>query len=519
MNDSTNTTMSTNGGNSPFDSGDNSWMLTSTVLVLLMTPALAFFYGGMVDRKNILNQLFLSFICMGIVTVQWVLIGFSFAFGPPVSEGFGSFGWSVLRFGEVENINYSPTYSLLTFCMFQCTFAIITPALISGSIVGRMKMIPYMIFIFIWATICYDPMAHWVWGSNGWLKTLGTLDFAGGTVVHILSGVSGITASIILGKRHDYDPYSTSAHNLPFTILGTCLLWVGWNGFNGGSAGSASDLAAIAVVNTNTAAASALVTWVVIDAIRGHISISGACTGSIVGLVAITPACGYVQPGWALLIGIIGSIIVYCMLLLKRYMRFDDTLDVAIVHGCGGISGAFMTGLFAQQWVNPSGGANGAFYGHPIQLWYQIAGILTAIGFAAACTAGILLPLHFTIGIRLAREDELTGLDLAAHGENWEAAATRAAADLVQEMRQQQEQSGNGIDYAHDNGTFELSYKPSDSSVKPITIKYAALGSLPRIMPTLNFKENRNQQETAIQVGRDRNGSTVTDNEFQTMQF
>ncbi|CAF4773450.1 unnamed protein product [Rotaria sp. Silwood1] len=491
MNDSTNIATATNGYINPFDTGDNSWMLTSTVLVLLMTPALAFFYGGMVDRKNILNQLFLSFICMGIITVQWVLIGFSFAFGPPVSKGFGSFGWSVLRFGEVENIDYSPTYSLLTFCMYQCTFAIITPALISGSIVGRMKMIPYMIFIFIWTTVCYDPMAHWVWGSNGWLKTLGTLDFAGGTVVHILSGVSGFTASIILGKRHDYDPYSTSAHNLPFTILGTCLLWVGWNGFNGGSAGSASDVAAMAVVNTNTAAASALVTWVVIDAIRGHISISGACTGSIVGLVSVTPACGFVQPGWALLIGIIGAAIVYCLLLLKRYMRFDDTLDVAIVHGCGGISGAFMTGLFAEKWVNSSGGANGAFYGHPIQLWYQIAGILTAIGFASVCTAGILLPLHFTIGIRLAHDDELTGLDIAAHGEKWEAAANRAAADLVQQMREKQEQDGNGVDYENDNGTFELSYKPANADAKPITIQYSALSALPPI----NF---RNFSEDAL---------------------
>ncbi|CAF4695005.1 unnamed protein product [Rotaria socialis] len=304
MNNSMNTTMSTNGNSPIYDSGDNAWMLTATTLVLLMTPALAFFYGGMVDRKNVLNQLFLSFICMGIVIVQWVLLGFSFAFGPPVSEGFGSFDWAVLRFGEIQNSYYSPTYPLLTFC------------------------------------------------------------------------VSGLVASTILGKRHDYDPRSTTAHNLPFTILGTCLLWVGWNGFNAGSANAASGIAALALVNTNVAAASALVTWVVIDAARGHIAVSGACTGSIVDLVAITPACGFVQPGWGLLIGIIGAIIVCCLLLLKRYMRFDDTLDVAVVHG--GISGAFMTGLFAQKMVNP-GGADGAFYGHTAQLWYQIAAILTAV--------------------------------------------------------------------------------------------------------------------------------------------
>ena len=221
------------------DTGDNAWMMTSTVLVLLMTPALAFFYGGLVDHKNVLNQLFLSFVCMGIVFTQWILIGFSFAFGPPVSAGFGSFDWAVLRFGEADNTIYTPTYPLLTYAAYQGTFAIITAALISGAIVGRMKLVPYMIFIVIWTTVCYDPMAHWVWGSNGWLKGLGTLDFAGGTVVHILSGVSGLVASIILGKRHDYDPKSTAAHNLPFTILGTSLLWVGWSGFNGGSANGA----------------------------------------------------------------------------------------------------------------------------------------------------------------------------------------------------------------------------------------------------------------------------------------
>ncbi|CAF0848433.1 unnamed protein product [Adineta steineri] len=452
---------------SPYDTGDNAWMMTSTALVLLMTPALAFFYGGLVEHKNILNQLFLSFICMGIVFVQWVLFGFSFAFGPPVSPGFGSFDWAVLRFGELYNPNYSPTYPLLTYCAYQGTFAVITPALISGAIVGRMKIIPYMIFIFIWSTVCYDPMAHWVWGDNGWLKHLGTLDFAGGTVVHILSGVSGLVASIILGKRHDYDRHSTTPHNLPFTILGTCLLWVGWSGFNAGSANSASGLAALALINTHVAAAAGLMTWVVIDAIRGHISISGACVGPIVGLVAITPACGFVQPGWAILIGVIGTGIVYGLLLLKKYMHIDDTLDVAIVHGCGGISGAFMTGLFAQKWVNESGGADGAFYGNPVQLWYQIAGILTAIGFAAACTAGILLPLHLIMGIRLAKEDEMIGLDATAHGESWEVATSRAFSTLVREIL---DEHNNNKQEIQENGTFSLQYTAANQPRKSIAI-------------------------------------------------
>ncbi|CAF0848507.1 unnamed protein product [Adineta steineri] len=459
--------MNSTNGNS-YDSGDNAWMMTSTVLVLLMTPALAFFYGGLVERKNILNQLFLSFVCMGIVFVQWVLFGFSFAFGPPVSAGFGSFDWAVLRFGELYNPNYSPTYPLLTYCAYQGTFAVITPALISGAIVGRMKIIPYMIFIFIWSTVCYDPMAHWVWGDNGWLKHLGTLDFAGGTVVHILSGVSGLVASIILGKRHDYDAHSTTAHNLPFTILGTCLLWVGWSGFNAGSANAASGLASLALINTHVAAAAGLITWVVIDAIHGHISISGACVGPIAGLVAITPACGFVQPGWAILIAIITTCIVHSLLLLKRFMRFDDTLDVALIHGCGGISGAFMTGLFSQKWVNEISGGDGAFYGRPIQLWYQIAGILTAIGFAATCTAGILLPLHLIMGIRLAKEDEVVGLDVAAHGESWEMVASRAVSSLITKIIE--EQAANQGLPPEQIGTFELQYTPVNGKKNLITI-------------------------------------------------
>ncbi|CAF0817753.1 unnamed protein product [Adineta steineri] len=357
-----------------FDSGDNAWMMVSTAFVLMMTPALAFFYGGLVDRKNILNQLFLSFVCMGIVFVQWILFGFSFAFGSPVSAGFGSFADSALRFGQRLDDFYSPSYPLLTYAAYQGTFAIITPALISGAIVGRMKVIPYMIFIVIWTTCCYDPLAHWVWGSNGWLKHLGTLDFAGGTVVHISSGVSGYVASAILGKRVDYKPHASNAHNIPFTVLGTCLLWVGWTGFNAGSANIASGLASLALVNTYVAAAAGLVTWVVIDAIRGQVSVSGACIGPVVGLVGITPACGFVQPGWALLFGIIPTIIIYFLLLYKHHSIFDDTLDVAVVHGCG---------------------------------------------FASVCTAGILLPLKYTIGIRLSPDEELRGLDWIAHGEKW----------------------------------------------------------------------------------------------------
>ncbi|CAF3545690.1 unnamed protein product, partial [Rotaria sordida] len=335
----------------------------------------------------------------------------------------GSFSDAALRFnGDRHDPIYCPTFPLLTYAAYQGTFAIVTAAIISGSIVGRVRLIPYIIFIFVWTTVCYDPMAHWVWGVNGWLRTLGTLDFAGGTVVHILSGVSGIVAAAIIGKRHDYHEEKNIAHNLPLTVLGAGLLWVGWLGFNSGSAISANALAALALVNTIAAAASGLVTWVILDLIRGRVSISGACCGPLIGLVAITPASGFVEPGWALLFGIIATVIIYFAILYKHNIGIDDTLDVGIMHGGGGIIGAFMTGLFSQRSVNTITGADGAFYGNPKQLWYQIAGILTAIGFSAACTIGILLPLHWTIGIRISVQDEIAGLDWAVHGERWEIA-------------------------------------------------------------------------------------------------
>ncbi|CAF1451235.1 unnamed protein product [Rotaria sp. Silwood1] len=488
------------------DTGDNSWMMISTALVLLMTPAVAFFYGGLVDRKNVLNQLFLSFICMGIVFLQWVLFGFSFAFGPPISAGFGSFRWAMLRFGEYDNTIYSPTYPLLTFAAYHGAFAIITPALISGAIVGRMKLVPYMIFIFLWTTICYDPMANWVWGTKGWLKHLGTLDFAGGTVVHILSGVSGFVAAGILGKRSDYDPHSTVDHNLPFTLLGTCLLWVGWSGFNGGSANGADGLAALALVNTHAAAATGLVTWVVLDAIRGHISISGACIGPIVGLVGVTPACGFVQPGWAILMASITASLVYFLLLNKHRMFFDDALDVAIVHGCGGIIGAVLTGLFPEKWVNSRDGVDGAFYGRPIQLWYQIAGVLTAIAFASVCTAGILYPLDWMMGIRLAKEDELQGLDLTAHGESWQVTASRTVSDLVRKIL---DEEGVSKEEAEDAGTLELHYNPKNPNKKPFKIPL-----FKRIM-SRNFQSNIDSI-SSNEIEQNHNTAKLDDDETHT---
>ncbi|CAF1347800.1 unnamed protein product [Rotaria magnacalcarata] len=397
-----------------------------------MTPALACFYGGLVENKNFLNQLFLSIVCMAIIPVQWCLFGYSFTFGPGNSV-FGSFDYSAGRKLGLVSLNGETADQVnplsvpsLAFSAFQCSFAIITPALISGAVVGRMKLIPYMLFIFLWATFCYDPLARWTFYNLGWLRQMGVVDFAGGLVVHISSGISGLVAALILGSRAQFDPdvLNTGQTNIPFTIVGTGLLWVGWMGFNGGSAFEASGIAALAIVNSNVAAASSMTIWIILDMIHGKlrgqhnvfVSIPGVCSATVVGLVAITPCAGYVQPGYAVLIGACGGFIVNLFLAgKKRFFHVDDTLDVFSCHGLGGFIGTVMTGLFTQTDVN-SAVANGAFYGNPIQLGYQLVGIVVVASFSAACTAAILLPMHFTFGIRINRLEQVRGLDNVAHG-------------------------------------------------------------------------------------------------------
>lgn len=407
--------------------GDASWMLVSTALVYMMTPALGFFYGGLVDHKNVINQLFLSFIVMGLVTVQWTLFGYSFAFAPRAA-GFGSFDWGALAWDDIELQDpiYSPTFPRMIHAAYQGAFAVITPAIISGSIVGRMRFSAYVLFILIWSTVCYDALAHWVWASDGWLHTYGAIDFAGGTVVHISSGVSGLVASMILGKRYDFNHKAPQrpAH-IPFVVLGASLLWVGWIGFNAGSASAANGVAGVALVNTNAATAMALLTWTMFDAIRHKPSVVGASVGAVVGLVVITPAAGYVSPGWAVFMGFLGVCWVYGWILLKAKIihywspaqHVDDTLDCFSCHGMGGIAGAIMTGLFAQAKYN---GVDGSFYGNGIQVWYQLAAVLTTVAFAAGCTAAIMLLLKYTIGVRVSEEKESLGLDVTLHGEVWD---------------------------------------------------------------------------------------------------
>ncbi|CAF3985292.1 unnamed protein product [Rotaria sp. Silwood2] len=412
--------------------GNNAWVMTSTGLVYMMTPALACFYGGLVETKNFLNQLFLSIVCMAIVPVQWCLFGYSFAFGPG-NSALGSFEYSLFRkaalinvYGEnIENLDTS-TISTFVLIAFQCSFATLTPALISGAVVGRMKLVPYMIFLFLWTTVCYDFLARWILFDKGWLYKMGIVDFAGGLVIHVSSGISGLVAALILGSRAHFDPdvAITGQTNLPFTVLGTGLLWVGWMGFNGGSALAANGIASLAVVNTNVSAASSMIIWMILDIIIGKsrgntsgvISIRGLCSATVVGFVVITPAAGYVQPGYALLMGFIGGFIVYLFLDgKKRFFRVDDTLDVFSCHGLGGLIGTILTGLFCQTDVN-NNVYNGAFFGNPRQLWYQLLGILITCSYSALCTAVILLLLHFTIGIRIDRVDQVRGLDNIAHG-------------------------------------------------------------------------------------------------------
>ena len=357
---------------------------------------------------------------MGII---WLFIGISAA----CRLGGGS--WVTLGSGltSVNGLDgdpyYSSTYPQLVQAMYQGAFAVITPALISGGVVGRIKFWPYMIFLLVWSTVCYDALAHWMWSADGWLGYnpnggLGAIDFAGGTVVHISSGTSALTAAYVLGKRLGIDIHNQRPANVPFVMLGCTFLWIGWAGFNAGSANSASGLAGLALVNTNVAAAAACMTWIFLEAgLRGKPTLVGGCIGAVVGLVAITPAAGFVQPGWAILIGILGSAGVYGSLRVKHWLRADDTLDVFISHGIGGIIGSLLTGCFAQTAWN-SAGPNGAFYGNGMQLAYQTAAICVTLAYASGCTAVIMLLLHYTIGIRIDGERELMGLDEAIHGES-----------------------------------------------------------------------------------------------------
>ncbi len=400
------------------DTGDTAWVLTSTALVMLMTPALGFFYGGLVQRKNVLSTIMHSFFILALISVQWVLWGFSLAFSPGTSF-IGGISWLGLQgVGQEPNPDYAATIPALLFMAFQMMFAVITPALITGAFAERKRFKAMVAFVLLWATFVYAPVAHWVWAVGGWLRDFGALDFAGGTVVHITAGVAALVAASMLGKRIGFGSASLEPHNLTYTVLGAGLLWFGWFGFNAGSALGANGLAANALVVTNTAAAMGGLAWMTASWLRhGHPSVLGLAAGAVSGLVAITPAAGFVNVPASIIIGLgAGIFCFFAVDILKRTMGVDDALDVFAVHGIGGIWGALATGLFASTAVNPAG-FDGLFYGNPSQLYKQAVAVAVVAAFTAVVTWIILKVIDVTIGLRVPEQEEVLGLDTTTHGE------------------------------------------------------------------------------------------------------
>jgi Amt family ammonium transporter len=401
------------------DTGDTAWILISTALVMLMTPGLALFYGGMVRGKNVLGTIMQSFVAISLISVQWILIGYSLSFGPDINGLIGSLDWIGLRGVGIEpNPDYAPTIPHMAFMMYQAMFAVITPALITGAFAERMKFSAYLLFILLWSTIVYDPVAHWVWGTGGWLKKMGALDFAGGIVVHLISGISALAAALIIGRRKGYLQEAMYPHNLPMTVLGAGLLWFGWFGFNAGSALSAGTLSTMAFVATHTSAASATLIWVIIEWIhRGKPTMFGAATGSIAGLATITPASGFVSPMSALIIGLAAGAVCYVSLNMKTKLGYDDSLDAFGVHGVGGFVGTFATGIFASTLINPAG-SNGLLFGSHQLLVSQMTAMAVTGVYSFIASVILLKIIDKFIGLRIDQESELHGLDISQHGES-----------------------------------------------------------------------------------------------------
>ena len=401
------------------DSGDTAWVLVSTALVLAMTaPGVALFYGGMVRTKNALSTFLQSFIILCLISIQWVLWGYSLAFGPDVGGIVGSLAWFGLNgVGGEPNADYAPTIPHHAFMLFQMMFAVITPALITGAFAERVKFSSFILFTLLWATFIYDPLAHWVWGVGGWLRNFGVLDFAGGTVVHISSGVAGLVCAIVVKRRLGHGKEPMSPHNLPMTLLGASLLWFGWFGFNAGSALTSGALAASTFLVTNTATAASALTWMIAEWMyRGKPSALGAASGAVAGLVAITPASGFVGPMSSIWIGIGAGVLCYTAVMLKPLFGYDDALDAVGVHGVGGTWGALATGLFASKAVN-SAGADGLFFGNPKQLIIQAMAVLVIWVFVFVGTIIVLAVVAAITGLRVNEEEEQSGLDLSQHDE------------------------------------------------------------------------------------------------------
>jgi ammonium transporter, Amt family len=415
------------------NTGDTAWMLICAALVLLMTPGLGFFYGGMVRSKNMLSTLMHSYVAMGIVVVQWAVIGYSLAFGPDAFMGLLGDTSKAMLNGLITFKDGAPVYALFqnvtsepgsipefVFSLYQCMFAVITVALISGAIAERIKFSAWCIFVLLWTTIVYDPLAHWVWMVDGWLFKKGALDFAGGTVVHLSSGISALAAIMFLGKRHGFPTERMAPHNLPFTLLGVGLLWFGWFGFNAGSAivgvncsDAAGGLAGLAFTTTTIAPAAAGLSWMIAEWIHsGKPSALGFGSGVVAGLVVITPAAGFVQPGAAIIMGLIAGVVCYLGVLMKAKFKYDDSLDVFGVHGIGGTTGAILTGIFATV------GATGLLSGNMTQFITQLVAVAAAGAYAFIVTIVIVFILDKTIGLRVEKEDEIIGLDQTQHSES-----------------------------------------------------------------------------------------------------
>ena len=401
------------------NAGDTAWVLISTALVMLMTPGLALFYGGLVRRKNVLSTIMHSFFMLGLVSVTWVLWGYSLAFAPDTGWGIiGGLDWIGLEgVTGAPSDTYAPGIPHLAFMAFQMMFAIITPALITGAFAERKRFKAFVLFSVAWSTLVYAPVVHWVWSPDGWLAGLGVLDFAGGTVVHLASGVAALVAALMVGRRIGLVRPATEPHDVPMTVLGAGLLWFGWFGFNAGSALGANGLAATALVTTNSAAAMAALTWVTISWLhRGTPSVVGAAIGAVAGLVAITPAAGFVTPVAAILIGFGVAVVCYAATLLRLRSRVDDALDVFAVHGVGGAFGAVATGVFATVAVNEAG-RNGLLAGNAGQLAIQVLGAAVVAGYSALMTGLILAVVNVIVRVRVADDAQEAGLDVAQHGE------------------------------------------------------------------------------------------------------
>jgi len=396
---------------------DTLFVLMSAAFVMLMTPGLAFFYGGMVRRKNILSVLMQCFVALCLLSLQWILFGYSLSFAP--GNGFwGGFNWFGLNgVGLTPYAGYSATIPHQAFMFFQMMFAVITPALIIGAFAERMKFSAFLAFTLLWATFVYDPLCHWVWGEGGWLRNLGVLDFAGGLVVHTSAGIAALVTTIVIGKRKNLE-HTPSPHNLPFVVLGTALLWFGWFGFNAGSALAVNGVAVSAFIATNSAAAAAGLSWAFLEWIRnGKPTVFGIVTGSIAGLATVTPASGFVTPISAILIGIAGSIVCFiAVAITKPRFGYDDSLDAFGVHGVGGILGTLLTGVLASKLINPAG-SDGLLYGNPKQLLVQLLAVVVAVGYTFFATFIIYKFVDIFFRMRVSEKDELVGLDLTQHRE------------------------------------------------------------------------------------------------------